>query len=172
MCWHAYLLSPSAWYEDSETLHSAFKTIGGFPLDSMELLIDEITREYRPDKSQIDCWEKATGQSFDPPLATTLNSTREITCPQCSKLFLVPWITQTTATDSGDILGYGYSQSAFTATCPGCVLTINRGTLCANRVARDLALARVAITNGDKAFVRCVCHQITPRLCTDFGCAK
>ncbi|KAF8320657.1 hypothetical protein DL93DRAFT_2093994 [Clavulina sp. PMI_390] len=160
--WHAYLLSPVSYFHDCEAMYPQLRQIGPFPLTSIAHRINLSTFEYTPTINQLEEWELVTRQDFDPPISTSLDCHVTVACPRCSELKDVPLVVEITqASSSGEgadgasagLTGSGYAQNGFTSECHFCGFRIDRGTLAANNVARDLERAANDADQGKRTFM-------------------
>jgi hypothetical protein len=110
-------------------------------------MIDMETLEYMPSDEQVTEWEQCTTTSFSLPLATGSNDTVGISCPKCSKITTVPWITVPTLRSPDDTSGTGYAQNDFTTACISCGFIINHDALRVFKLVQDVA----EITSSENA---------------------
>lgn len=146
-------------------MYPELRQIGGFPLASIAFRVNPDTFEYEPSIIQIEEWELATRQNFNPPLATSFDCRVEITCPRCGTSKDVPVMTPLTSapvtateedSENGKETwrGTGYAQSGFSTVCESCGLPISRDVFSANNVARDIARASNDMILGRKTFLK------------------
>lgn len=148
-------------------MYPELRQIGPFPLESVAFRIDPATFEYHANIVQIEEWELATRQDFDPPITTSLDCQIEITCPRCATTKGVPLLVplaSVPAGESGDgetapdqaekLYGTGYAQAGFRADCLSCGLVITRSVFSANNIARDISRASSAILEGRLTFLK------------------
>ncbi|KAG8905515.1 hypothetical protein FRB99_008774 [Tulasnella sp. 403] len=132
MVWHTYMLNPRTYYEDCLRMNRGLLKIGSFPLGRMATTIDSKTLlPYPPEESRATLFSSFTGESFDPPLQTTLEDVVTLQCPVCSALTAAPWITRE---------GTGYAQRKFAATCSArpCGRSFDRETLGVRKFYEDM----------------------------------
>lgn len=144
MIWHAYMLNPRVYLEDSmrEARHKLWHT--GFPWEKIYRSIDDQTFEYRPGVDVVQCFEDATKMKWN---AASDDSSKSLDCPKCRKNFIVPWTEpplEANAEDTDKYLSHdrGFVGHDFQAACPHCYLSIKHENL---RVAKYLSDAETLI---------------------------
>lgn len=147
-------------------MYPELRQIGPFPLESVAFRIDPATFEYLPNIVQIEEWELATRQDFDPPITTSFDCQIEITCPRCATTKGVPLLVPlasvpVSGSEEGEasdqakkLYGTGYAQAGFRADCLSCGLVITRSVFSANNIARDISRASSAILEGRLTFLK------------------
>ncbi|KAH7921597.1 hypothetical protein BV22DRAFT_1019043 [Leucogyrophana mollusca] len=131
MVWHAYLLNPS-WYDEDTTRVSHLRDLTNLSNDFPAYLDNPgILTTTTPDLSRVEYWEARTSTAYYlldsgiDKLAYKL-----INCPSCSGDVSAPFI------GTG---GSGYAQSQFSVVCTVCAYEITREKLGLHKLARNLA---------------------------------
>ncbi|EJD48254.1 hypothetical protein AURDEDRAFT_162726 [Auricularia subglabra TFB-10046 SS5] len=114
MVWHSYMLNPMTYYEDGARVLPQLPKLGSFPLSPVARSIDASNLQYNVPARMRENFEIATGESYDPPLYTSVDDFVFISCPCCEapgEKYHWPWI---------NAKGTGWAQRCFRATCPVC----------------------------------------------------
>ncbi|EIN11322.1 hypothetical protein PUNSTDRAFT_50377 [Punctularia strigosozonata HHB-11173 SS5] len=133
MVWHAYLLNP-AWYAEDCTrlpIMAPLKKLRDRFLPALARIGDPFT--YRPSPERADFWLKRTGTPFDPLDACSALVDREVQCPKCGTVVVIPYI---------DADGTGYAQQNFKVACRSkdCNFEITKETLAVQKFMNNLAI--------------------------------
>ncbi|KAG9036618.1 hypothetical protein FRB95_008452 [Tulasnella sp. JGI-2019a] len=133
MVWHTYMLSPRTYYEDCICMHRGLQQVGSFPLLQMCATIDaETVLPHPPTEGRSTVFVSNTGEPFEPPITTSLEDTVPISCPQCSTVLSIPWLSPN---------GRGYAQRGFIAHCNvegGCQMVFDREVLGVRKFYEDM----------------------------------
>ncbi|KAK0447632.1 hypothetical protein EV421DRAFT_1706368 [Armillaria borealis] len=120
MVWHAYLLNP-AWYSEDSLRNEHIKILAGaggcYTIDSP------------PSDVHVQTWLQKTHLPYDPFESAIVLTDREIACPQCLTKANVRLV---------DSNGTGYLQQDFKTTCTVCWLTITKEKLAFHKLVKDL----------------------------------
>ncbi|KAK0230085.1 hypothetical protein IW262DRAFT_1261796 [Armillaria fumosa] len=130
MVWHAYLLNPARYSEDSRR-NEHIKVLAGAG-DWFKDLVHRVcyTIDSPPSETRVQTWLQKTHVPYDPFESAIVLTNREIACPQC--------LTKTNVRLM-DFNATGYFQPHFKTTCPGCGLTITKEKLGLHKLVKDLA---------------------------------
>ncbi|KAG9012482.1 hypothetical protein FRB94_005799 [Tulasnella sp. JGI-2019a] len=132
MVWHTYMLSPRTYYEDCIRMHRSLQQVGSFPLLQMSATIDaETLIPHPPTESRSTAFRSNTGELFEPPIATTPGDTVPVSCPRCSIVLSIPWLSPD---------GRGYAQRGFIVQCDvegGCQMVFDREVLGVRKFYED-----------------------------------
>ncbi|KAG9002558.1 hypothetical protein FRB93_011432 [Tulasnella sp. JGI-2019a] len=133
MVWHTYMLSPRTYYEDCIRMHRGLQQVGSFPLLQMCATINaETLLPHPPTESRSTAFMSNTGEPFEPPITTSLEDTVPVSCPQCSTMLPIPWLSPD---------GRGYAQRGFIAQCNvegGCQMVSDREMLGVRKFYEDM----------------------------------
>ncbi|KAJ3557417.1 hypothetical protein NM688_g1477 [Phlebia brevispora] len=131
MVWHAYLLNPFCYAEDTLRLRSLsdLREVNDYLLKAIMHVGDISTFEAAPERKES--WFQQTGTPYDPLDAAAQMTNRDVECPNCFTRVSVSYLTS----DGG-----GYSQHLFAAPCPSCQFAITRDGLAVLKFARDVVL--------------------------------
>ncbi|KIJ16489.1 hypothetical protein PAXINDRAFT_75707 [Paxillus involutus ATCC 200175] len=150
MVWHAYLLNPS-WYAEDTTRISKLKALAkyneGFSicLDFPDLLTTEVPR-----RDRVETWKHRTGTPYHPFDAAAVLTHKHVECPRCSEYILAAFV---------DPNGMGYAQGNFKLLCT-CGFEITKASLGLYKFAKNLVE-----TNIPDAYLAGSLH--TPRDCNN-----
>ncbi|GLB34329.1 putative expressed protein [Lyophyllum shimeji] len=112
MVWHAYMLNPGWYAEDSTRLPMMRNVAAAGRVFSSALasgLQDILTSE--PDSERVSFWESKTNRPFDPLEDARKHPSKNIQCPYCRKVVEIPYL---------NAQGHGYLQGDFHLICtPG-----------------------------------------------------
>ncbi|KAI0843879.1 hypothetical protein F5Y00DRAFT_274793 [Daldinia vernicosa] len=137
MVWHAHMLNPRAYLEDSILYCLNGLWTAGMPWQLIDNAIDD-SFNYNVSPECKQAWEHLIGRKWDnvdDPMVKVLK------CPSCSKALKIPWTTcelpeEFTGEDPG-LLGEGYGDGNFKHTCTKCGRTITREFLEAAKFVKD-----------------------------------
>ncbi|KAH8708552.1 hypothetical protein GQ44DRAFT_690888 [Phaeosphaeriaceae sp. PMI808] len=136
MVWHAYMLNPRIYLEDSVryTRHKLWRT--SFPWELIYRFIDNETFEYYQEETDYflrttHCWDPMRDHQL-----------KHIKCPKCTKPNKVPWTCPPVTSGPEDLEAYltndtGYSGSAFRYSCSSCKFTITHEALRVGKFCDD-----------------------------------
>lgn len=137
MVWHAYMLNPRIYLEDSVryTKQALWRT--SFPWERIFKTIDKETFEYSPGSESI--FEHATRLSWNPLQDEHLAT---IKCPKCQTKCTVPWTQPPTDPFSETLEIYlkndtGFAGSEFEHRCSSCSLIITHEKLRVGKFCDD-----------------------------------
>ncbi|KAK0499368.1 hypothetical protein EDD18DRAFT_1460302 [Armillaria luteobubalina] len=128
MVWHAYLLNPARYSEDS-LRNEHIKILAGAGDWFKDLERTCCTIDSPPSEARVQTWLQKTHVPYDPFESAIVLTNREIACPQCRTKANVRLMDSNAA---------GYLQSYFKTTCPGCQLTITKEKLGFCKLIKDL----------------------------------
>ncbi|KAI0720627.1 hypothetical protein C8Q72DRAFT_890601 [Fomitopsis betulina] len=129
MVWHAYMLNP-AWYaEDSMRLPElqTLQKLDDRLIPAVLVMGDPL--QYKPTDERKRSWLSSAGTPFDPIEALTKRSSHTITCPKCGKRNEAEYLTPD---------GTGYAQQGFQWPCSRCAFPITKAALAIDKLAQDL----------------------------------
>lgn len=136
MVWHAHMLNPRAFLEDSIRHAKMNLWTTGFPWEIINACIDDRTLDYNPSDFTKELFEQLTGFRWD-----NLHDSpyHWLSCPACTRPMSVPWTAP-----AGDTLdtSHGFADRNFRSSCPGCGTTINHERLQVARFKDDIAELR------------------------------
>ncbi|KAK0230087.1 hypothetical protein IW262DRAFT_377559 [Armillaria fumosa] len=128
MVWHAYLLNPARYSEDSlRNEHIKMLANAGDWFQDLEHVC--CTIDSPPSETRVQTWLQKTHVPYDPFESAIVLTDREIACHQC------PTKVNVRLVDSD---ATGYLQPYFQTTCPGCGLMITKEKLGFHKLAKDL----------------------------------
>ncbi|KAI1414988.1 hypothetical protein F5Y13DRAFT_11037 [Hypoxylon sp. FL1857] len=138
MVWHAHMLNPRAYLEDSILYCLNGLWMAGMPWKLVNKAIDT-DFNYNVSNDCKKVWENIIGRKWDnveDPLVKTLK------CPSCSTTHEIPWTTcalpeDYDCLDSG-LLGEGYGDGNFTYVCSKCGKTLTREFLEVAKFVKDV----------------------------------
>ncbi|KAK0499370.1 hypothetical protein EDD18DRAFT_1460304 [Armillaria luteobubalina] len=128
MVWHAYLLNPARYSEDSQR-NEHIKVLAGAGDWFKDLECVCCTIDSPPSEARVQTWLQKTHVPYDPFESAIVLTNREIICPQCLTKANVRLM---------DFNATGYFQPHFKTTCPGCRLTITKEQLGLHKLVKDL----------------------------------
>ncbi|KAG7447834.1 uncharacterized protein BT62DRAFT_948034, partial [Guyanagaster necrorhizus] len=128
MVWHAYLLNPARYSEDS-LRNKHIKILASMGDWFRDLERTCYTIDSPPSNARVQNWLQKTHLPYDPFESATILTEREIVCPECLMKVDVRLVNPT---------GSGYLQQEFTTTCPGCRLRITKKKLSFHKLVKDL----------------------------------
>ncbi|KAG7447815.1 uncharacterized protein BT62DRAFT_823263, partial [Guyanagaster necrorhizus] len=128
MVWHAYLLNPARYSEDS-LRNKHIKILASMGNWFRDLERTCYTIYWPPSDARVQNWLQKTHLPYDPFESVMILTEREIICPKCLKKVDVRLVNPT---------GSGYLQHEFTTTCPGCRLKITKEKLSFHKLVKDL----------------------------------
>ncbi|KAK0189741.1 hypothetical protein F5146DRAFT_1052324 [Armillaria mellea] len=126
MVWHAYLLNPARYSEDS-LRNEHIKILAGTGDWFQDLTCYSI--DSPPSDAHVQAWLQKTHLPYDPFESALVLTHREIACPQCLMKVNVRLV---------DSKGTGYLQQLFMTRCTGCSLAITKERLVFHKLAMDL----------------------------------
>ncbi|VDB87855.1 unnamed protein product [Peniophora sp. CBMAI 1063] len=134
LVWHAYLLNPRCYAEDTRRVSSLayLGTLHAHPaafISALERLGDPTTLTTGASQERRDIWQKSTGLPFDPIECTSILTTQTLECPNCGHVNEAPYITED---------GTGFAQQQFSISCKEDGFTITREALAVARLSKDL----------------------------------
>ncbi|KAF6803226.1 alpha-ketoglutarate-dependent sulfonate dioxygenase [Colletotrichum sojae] len=139
MVWHAHMLNPRAFLEDSMRWGRRRFWTTGMPWEQVNGLIDG-QFNYNGTQAAKASWEATTGRAWhnvDEP------AVRFMSCPTCKEMVEVPWTTcGLPELFKGDkkpgLIGKGYGDGDFTQLCTaGCNTTITQRFLSVAKMVQD-----------------------------------
>jgi hypothetical protein len=137
MVWHAHMLNPRIYLEDSirYTNHKLWRT--SFPWEAVYASINNETFEYIPEDTTT--LKQSTGEEWDSLPGKDL---KEIRCPKCIRVHNVPWTQPPRISGSAALEAYltgdtGFAGSAFQHNCTFCDLTITHEKLRVGKFCDD-----------------------------------
>ncbi|TDL30128.1 hypothetical protein BD410DRAFT_834312 [Rickenella mellea] len=98
MVWHTYMLSPTAYYEDSLKALPALASLGGMPWALVVSCIDDKTWTFKHNSVQIMHWEKLTSLPFNREATTEAPAAAKL--PQTSVDLLKAVLRQSLSLDN------------------------------------------------------------------------
>ncbi|WYZ44591.1 hypothetical protein EsH8_VII_001027 [Colletotrichum jinshuiense] len=139
MVWHAHMLNPRAFLED--TMRWSLRTFwtSGMPWGQVNEAIDSKFNYAASDLAKSN-WEKTTGRAWnnvDEPMAKSLE------CPACKQIIEVPWTTcGLSELHKGEerpgLAGNGYGDGDFSQVCTaGCDTLITQRLLSVAKIVSD-----------------------------------
>ncbi|SJL02690.1 uncharacterized protein ARMOST_06024 [Armillaria ostoyae] len=128
MVWHAYLLNPARYSEDS-LRNEHIKILAGAGGWFQDLKQTSYTIDSPPSDVHVQTWLQKTHLPYDPFESAIVLTDREIACPQCLTKVNVRL---------ADSNGTGYLQQDFKTTCTVCWLTITKEKLAFRKLVKDL----------------------------------
>ncbi|KAG2145431.1 uncharacterized protein EDB93DRAFT_504192 [Suillus bovinus] len=131
MVWHAYLLNPS-WYAEDTTRISKLKPLAHFTDYFPHLLANPgLLTTDAPQHERVSVWERRTELPYD-PFASAANFThKSIKCPCCHRTIISPFWQPN---------GKGYSQSNYSIECE-CTQSITKELLGLYKFAKNVVKA-------------------------------
>jgi hypothetical protein len=137
MVWHAYMLNPRVYLEDSIRLSHNTLWRTSFPWQPVFETIDAETFEYA--QNDRDAFKKVTGRSWD---AFTDQHLKKIGCPKCTSENFAAWTKPPALADSDLVELYltqdtGYAAEAFEHVCTSCNFTITHEKLRVGKFISD-----------------------------------
>lgn len=138
MVWHAHMLNPRAYLEDSMLSCLNGLWISGIPWELVNNAIDA-DFNYNVSNDCIKVWESFMERKWDntrDPIVKTLK------CPSCSRSHQIPWTTcalpeEFKGPDPG-LLGEGYGDGNFTYRCNKCRRVLTREFLEVAKFVKDV----------------------------------
>ncbi|KAJ8597620.1 hypothetical protein M405DRAFT_724080 [Rhizopogon salebrosus TDB-379] len=128
MVWHAYLLNPG-WYIEDTMRISQLTALAAFnPYMDMVRKYVEILVPDDPVVERTSYWETSTWTLYDPFDSTRNLTHKYIVCPGCFKQVAAPFLNES---------GSGYAQMNFRFDCP-CGHSITKDTLGVYKFAKNL----------------------------------
>ncbi|KAG2747340.1 hypothetical protein P692DRAFT_20935613, partial [Suillus brevipes Sb2] len=108
MVWHAYLLNPS-WYAEDTARISQLKPLVHFTDYFPNLLANpDLLTTDAPQHERVSAWERRTKSPYDPFASAADLTHKSIECPYCHRTILSPFLQPN---------GKGYAQSEFSIRC-------------------------------------------------------
>ncbi|SJL02687.1 uncharacterized protein ARMOST_06021 [Armillaria ostoyae] len=129
--WHAYLLNPARYSEDS-LRNEHIKILAGTGDWFQDLEQTSYTIDSPPSEARVQTWLQKTHLPYDPFESAIVLTDREIACPQC-----LTKVNVRLADSNGTGLT-GYLQQDFKTTCTVCWLTITKEKLAFHKLVKDL----------------------------------
>ncbi|KAH8930192.1 hypothetical protein BT69DRAFT_989039 [Atractiella rhizophila] len=108
MVWHAYLLNPKAYFEDSLLRWEKLAELKGIDVKQIAQFIDEDTSNYDPFSEATSTWTALTGEPFEATIPKPSDAHTFI-CPNCA-------VTQSTPYCNSQQTGWAQSFS-FSCSC-------------------------------------------------------
>ncbi|KZP09938.1 hypothetical protein FIBSPDRAFT_759154, partial [Athelia psychrophila] len=135
MVWHAYLLNPGWYSEDTTRIPelSSLMTQSGTFTEAIVRGDEAHIFNAPPSEARIQAWVKTTSSPFDPLDSAAITLNRTFQCPECRSAVSAPFITAD---------GKGYAQKNFSIDCPSstCGLCdINKSKLGVFKFAHDIS---------------------------------
>ncbi|KAI1138140.1 hypothetical protein F5Y05DRAFT_418995 [Hypoxylon sp. FL0543] len=138
MVWHAHMLNPRAYLEDSILYCLNGLWMAGMPWKLVNRAIDA-DFNYNVSNDCKKAWESIIGRKWDnieDPLVKPLK------CPSCSTSHEIPWTTCALPEDYNGpdpgLLGEGYGDGNFTYVCSNCGRTLTREFLEVAKFVKDV----------------------------------
>ncbi|SJL08357.1 uncharacterized protein ARMOST_11720 [Armillaria ostoyae] len=128
MVWHAYLLNPARYSEDS-LRNERIKILAGTGDWFHALEQTCFTIDSPPADACVQTWLQKTHLPYDPFESALVLTNRDITCPQCLMKVTVRLV---------DFKGTGYLQQLFMTRCTECSLMITKERLAFHKLVKDL----------------------------------
>ncbi|KAK0207148.1 hypothetical protein DFS33DRAFT_1423132 [Desarmillaria ectypa] len=128
MVWHAYLLNPARYSEDS-LRNEHIKILAGTGDWFQALEQTCYTIDLPPSDARVQNWLQKTNLPYDPFESAMVLTNREIVCPKCLTKVNVRLANST---------GTGYLQQDFSAECTKCCLAITKEKLAFHKLVKDL----------------------------------
>jgi hypothetical protein len=137
MVWHAYMLNPRTYLEDSlrSTRHMLWRTT--FPWEYVYRSIDNETLEYMPESTVQ--FQGVTNVPWDPLEHDKL---AKVNCPKCTKINYIPWTQPPNTTHPEAMETYltndtGFAGPQLQHPCLHCELIITQENLRVGKFAND-----------------------------------
>jgi hypothetical protein len=137
MVWHAHMLNPRIYLEDSirYTNHTLWRT--RFPWEAVYASINNATFEYT--QEDMTTFKQSTGEEWD---SLRERDFKEIRCPKCVTANNVPWTQPPPVSAPEALEAYltgdtGFAGSAFQHNCTSCDLTITHEKLRVGKFCDD-----------------------------------
>ncbi|KZV73874.1 hypothetical protein PENSPDRAFT_251450 [Peniophora sp. CONT] len=136
LVWHAYLLNPRCYAEDTQRvpdlacLGDLHAQSAGIFFSALEQLGDPAALTTGASPERRETWRRHTGLPFDPIECTSVLKSQSVECPKCGRVSGAPYITAE---------GTGFAQQHFLIVCKQDGFTIDREGLAVARFSRDLA---------------------------------
>ncbi|KAG8812482.1 hypothetical protein FRC18_002927 [Serendipita sp. 400] len=146
MVWHAYLLNPRSFFEDSRRMSTTYCTnliaIEEMPLTLISSLIDPKTLDPLPPSDERQrFFEETTNLPYDMPLITKRSDVFTLDCPFCANTNqLVRWVAD------GE---KGFAQPKFAHTCEICGESFRKSNIGVRRFCEEVTRRRA----GDRVFI-------------------
>lgn len=138
MVWHAHMLNPRAYLEDTMLagLRQLWNT--GLPWAAINAAIDNKFNYNVSDECKTN-WMLRTGRSWssaDDPMV------KSMPCPACKVPIQIPWTTcGLDETHKGDqrpgLIGNGYGDGKLLYKCPACVVVVDKELLSVSKFCKD-----------------------------------
>ncbi|KAG1797327.1 uncharacterized protein HD556DRAFT_1356096 [Suillus plorans] len=136
MVWHAYLLNPS-WYAEDTTRISKLKPLAHFTDYFPNLLDDpDLLTTDAPQHERVFAWERSTNSPYDPFASAAVLTHKSIECPYCYRTILSPFLQPNSK---------GYAQSDFRIECE-CGQPITKEVLGLYKFAKNIVETTVPDT--------------------------
>ncbi|KAI9838829.1 MAG: hypothetical protein M1819_004035 [Sarea resinae] len=148
MVWHAYMLNPRCFLEDSLRSGKIDFWTTGMPWEIVTESIDNSSFEYQPGDAARQRYESKTGTAWD---NLQDSPTMNVVCPKCKTNLKCPWTTcgETTVRKGDDLaasfasVGVGYADKEFRDRCSKCSFVISHAVLRVQKFKRDMQLLLV-----------------------------
>ncbi|KIK41875.1 hypothetical protein CY34DRAFT_84653 [Suillus luteus UH-Slu-Lm8-n1] len=128
MVWHAYLLNPS-WYAEDTARISKLKPLVHFTDYFPNLLANpDLLTTDAPQHDRVSAWERLTKLPYDPFASAAYLKYKSIECPYCHRIILSPFLQPN---------GKGYAQSKFSIRCK-CAQPITKELLGLYKFAKNI----------------------------------
>ncbi|KAG2070670.1 hypothetical protein BDR04DRAFT_591757 [Suillus decipiens] len=128
MVWHAYLLNPS-WYAEDTARISKLKPLAHFTDYFPELLANpDLLTTDAPQQERVSAWEHRIKLPYDPFASAADLTHKSIECPYCYRTILSPFLHPS---------GNGYAQSNFSVQCK-CAQPITKELLGLYKFVRNI----------------------------------
>jgi hypothetical protein len=128
MVWHAYLLNPS-WYAEDTARISKLKPLAHFTDYFPNLLANpDLLTTDTPQYERVSAWERRTKLPYDPFASAADLTHKSLECPYCYRTLLSPFLQPN---------GKGYAQSNFSVECE-CAQTITKELLGLYKFAKNI----------------------------------
>ncbi|KAG1765635.1 hypothetical protein EDD22DRAFT_774772 [Suillus occidentalis] len=128
MVWHAYLLNPS-WYAEDTARISKLKPLVHFTNYFPNLLANPgLLTTDAPQHERVSAWERLTNLPYDPFASAADLTHKSIECPYCHRLIFSPFLQPN---------GKGYAQSKFSIWCE-CAQLITKELLGLYKFAKNI----------------------------------
>jgi hypothetical protein len=138
MVWHAHMLNPRAFLEDTmlSGLHALWET--GLPWAVVDKAITN-TFDYEVSEECKSAWTSRTGRAWE---NADDGMEKSIECPGCSKTALAPWTTCSLpedykGSDRPGLIGNGYGDGNFKIYCSHCAIQIDKELLSVGKFVAD-----------------------------------
>jgi hypothetical protein len=138
MVWHAHMLNPRAYLEDTIRCGLSSLWAAGMPWSLVSSAIDT-DFNYTVSADTQAAWVASTERSWenadDPP-------TKNIKCPACQTPIEHPWTTcgapeTSKVTPAGGLVGSGYGDGQFKRPCPCCAIVLDKELLSVAKFVHD-----------------------------------